>query len=111
MKQFKGKHDLAMNNLKRCALSVAISASALAYSANTLADQSWAYTYNTLGNVAAMDGPRTDVNDITAIGYDELGRQSTITIALGHVTKILGYNGHGLPTHLLDSNGFETVLT
>ncbi len=100
-----------MNNLKRCALSAAIAASMLTHSANTLADQSWAYTYNALGNLATIDGPRIDVSDITAIGYDELGRQSTITNALGHVTKTLNYNGRGLPTHLLDSNGVETVLT
>jgi YD repeat-containing protein len=86
--------------------------------------RTWAYTYNKKGRVLTIDGPRTDVQDITTYTYhaDDAtcagasaigcrGEVATITNALGHVTTIDEYDPHGQPSRVTDPNGLTTVLT
>ncbi len=81
--------------------------------------RTWTYTYNANGSVLTMDGPRTDVSDVTTYTYyanddPDLGKRgnvATITNALGHVTSITAYNAHGQPTTIIDPNGLTTTLT
>ncbi len=81
--------------------------------------RTWNYTYNANGSVLTMDGPRTDVNDVTTYVYypnndADLGKRgniATITNALGHTTQITAYNAHGQPLVLSDPNGLTTTLT
>jgi YD repeat-containing protein len=80
--------------------------------------RTWTYTYNANGSVLTIDGPRTDVADVTTYTYypnDDLdlgkrGNVATITNAAGHVTNITAYNVHGQPLTIIDPNGLTTTL-
>lgn len=69
------------------------------------------WSYNALGLVATMEGPRTDVADVTHYEYDANGDLLRTTDALGHVTEIISRDAHGHPTRVRDPNGVDTVLT
>jgi YD repeat-containing protein len=81
--------------------------------------RTWTYTYNANGSVLTVDGPRTDVSDVTTYTYyanndADLGKRgnvATITNAAGHVTQITAYNAHGQPLTIVDANGLTTTLT
>lgn len=76
------------------------------------------------GLVIAVDGPRTDVSDITTFAYYPADAAScaaeptscpyrkgdlwTITNALGHVTETLAYDGAGRALQTRDANGVAT---
>lgn len=70
----------------------------------------WTYTYNNVGQVLTVTGPRTDVTDVTTYTYDGSGNLSTVTNALGHVTTLSGYNANGRVGHITDPNGTTTDL-
>ncbi len=72
--------------------------------------RTWTYTYNSAGLMATMDGPRTDVTDVTTYTYSASGDLSTVTNALGHVTTIVARDANGLPTETEDENGVTTTL-
>lgn len=69
------------------------------------------YTYNGLGLVETIDGPRVDLSDITTFGYDAQGNRTSITNALGHVTQITAHDASGRPLTIVDPNGVTTQLT
>ncbi len=84
----------------------------------------WAYTYNANGSVLTVDGPRTDVSDVTTYTYYGnavtcsgasavgcRGQVATVTNAAGHITAITDYNAHGQPLSITDPNGLVTTLT
>lgn len=85
----------------------------------------WTYTYHDsptalVGRLKTIDGPRTDVSDITTYDYytsddpggDYLaGDLKSITNALGHTTDYLAYDGEGRLLHSRDANGIDTLLT
>src|SRR6266481_100434 len=74
-------------------------------------------TYNTAGQLLTLDGPRTDVADITTYTYyanddpslGKRGNLSSITDALGHTTRITAYDANGKPLTLVDPNGLVTT--
>ena len=70
----------------------------------------WTYSYGKFGEILTADGPRTDVNDKTTYTYTAIGYPSTVTDALGHVTKINSYSLRGLPLSETDANGVTTLL-
>jgi YD repeat-containing protein len=83
----------------------------------TQQSRTWAYTYNSNGQILSEDGPRTDVNDITSYSYysdstatHNPGDLWTRTDALGHVTTYTAYNAHGQLLSLTDANGLTTTL-
>ena len=45
-----------------------------AVSPATGASRTWTYAYNTQGLLASVDGPRTDVSDVTSYSYDAADR-------------------------------------
>jgi RHS repeat-associated protein len=82
---------------------------ALAHAASP--DRVSALTYNAAGQIETVDGPRTDVTDITRYTYDGQGRMATTTDALGHVTRLDSYDLYGNPGRLTDPNGIVTSMT
>lgn len=83
----------------------------------TNASRTWTYTYDGVGRVLTVDGPRTDVNDVTTYTYYDCdtgfqcGQVETVRNALGHVTRYNAYNAHGLPVTIADPNGVVTSLS
>lgn len=83
------------------------------------ATRTWTYDYNASGDVLSVNGPRTDVADVTNYSYyssndPELGKRgnvATITNAAGHVTRITAYSAHGQPLTIEDPNGLVTTMT
>ena len=71
---------------------------------------SWSYTYNSLGQALSIDGPRTDVSDVTTFTYNATNDLNSVTDALGHTTQITGYNTNGQPLTIINPNGLLTTL-
>jgi RHS repeat-associated protein len=77
----------------------------------------WTYTYDSYGRVLTVDGPRTDVSDVTTYAYYtcstgyECGQVHTVTDAAGHVTSYNTYNAYGQPLTITDPNGVVTSLS
>lgn len=78
--------------------------------------RTWAYTYDSYGRVLTVDGPGTNVSDITTYTYYicttgyQCGQVHTVSDALGHVTTYNTYNAHGQPLTIADPNGVVTTL-
>ncbi|MBI2398574.1 MAG: RHS repeat protein, partial [Xanthomonadales bacterium] len=84
------------------------------------------WTYDAQGRTLTVDGPRTDVSDLTSYAYraaDDAACVSAPTIcayrrgdlwkttnALGHVSEVLRYDGAGRVLSLRDANGVVTDL-
>jgi YD repeat-containing protein len=83
------------------------------------AARTWKWTYNQHGQVLTVDGPRTDVADVTTYTYydatdSDLGKRggiASITDALGHITQITAYDLNGNPLTIVDPNGVSTELS
>jgi RHS repeat-associated protein len=71
--------------------------------------QTWQYTY-TNGLLTRVNGPRTDVSDITNYTYDTLGNLASITNALGHIVQIPSYDVHGRPLTVVAPNLVTTTF-
>jgi len=90
-------------------LSLTVSSGALS--------RTWVMTYNASGQPLTIDGPRTDVADVTTLTYydcttgNECGQLQTITNALGHVTTFNNYDAAGRPTLITGANGLQTAYT
>lgn len=97
-----------MKGLRWTPLALALCA---AVSHAATADRVSTVTYDTKGLVASIDGPRTDVSDITKYTYDAQGRLATVTDALGHVTTYSAYDTYGNPGQVVDANGVVTLMT
>ncbi len=69
------------------------------------------YEYNNFGQVTQIDGPRTDVSDITQFSYDDQGNLTSVTNALGHTTQLQNFTELGSPQRVVDANGVTTELT
>ena len=72
--------------------------------------------YNSNGQVISIDGPRTDVNDITTLDYyacttgAECGQLKSVTNALGHRTTYDAYYADGRLQQMTDPNGVVTTI-
>jgi RHS repeat-associated protein len=73
--------------------------------------RTWTYTWNSLGQLLTVSGPRTDVVQTTTYTYDVSGNLATVKDALNHVTTINAVNAAGLPTTVTDPNNVVTNLT
>ncbi len=77
----------------------------------------WTMTYNTNGQPLTIDGPRTDVADVTTLTYytcssgNECGQLQTVTNALGQVVTYNSYDAAGRPTLITDANGLQSAFT
>lgn len=73
--------------------------------------------YNAFGQVNIINGPRTDVNNVTTLEYYECttggacGQLKKVTNALGHVTSYDLYDANGRLKQMTDSNDLVTTYT
>ncbi len=75
------------------------------------ATRKWAYTFDSYGQITAVDGPRTDVLDITKYTYNTQGQLATETNALGYITRYTDYDANGQLLSVTDPNGITTKFT
>ena len=68
------------------------------------------YSYNAQGLLTQVDGPRTDVNDISHFAYDAKGNRIEIRNALNHISQVSSLDKRGNPLVIVDANGLETHL-
>ncbi|HQU17313.1 MAG TPA: RHS repeat-associated core domain-containing protein, partial [Gammaproteobacteria bacterium] len=72
------------------------------------ATRTWTYQYNSLGLLAQIDGPRTQVADVVRLTYDVQGELASVTNALNQVWRITAYDPNGRPLSVVDPNGVVT---
>lgn len=83
----------------------------------TTVSRSTSFEYNDDGQLVEIDGPRTDVSDITTLEYnecttgDECGQLASVTNALGHETTFDLYDAHGRLLEMADANNVVTEYT
>lgn len=76
------------------------------------------YIYDSLGRLLTVDGPRTDVNDITTLSWypntpdqgNNRGQLHTVTNALGHTVTYSNYTALGKPGTITDANNLVTTF-
>ena len=69
------------------------------------------YQYDTFGNLTQIDGPRTDVEDITSFEYTDKGLTYKNINAFGQVTyEVLSFDDFGRPTSFKDANNLQTDI-
>ena len=78
---------------------------------NSYPARTTSFAYNELGLLVEVDGPRTDVNDVTHYAYDANGNRVEVRNALNHISKIQSVNNNGSPLVIVDANGLETHLS
>ncbi|NHZ82205.1 hypothetical protein F2P44_23420 [Massilia sp. CCM 8695] len=72
----------------------------------------WAYTYNNVGQLHTVTGPRTDIVDLTKYDYDALtGYLVKVTNAAKQETTFSDYDGHGHVRTIRAPNGVTTTLS
>jgi RHS repeat-associated protein len=70
------------------------------------------YTYDALGRIATIDGPRTDVSDVTTYYYDPLtGYRNGINQPLIGTTAYSNFDSLGNPQTITDPNGNSSTYT
>ncbi len=73
--------------------------------------------YNVYGQVNLINGPRTDVTDITTLEYNECtagygcGQLKKVTNALGHITTYDLYDANGRLLQMTGPNGLRTAYS
>ena len=79
--------------------------------------RAWAFTYTASGQPLTIDGPRTDVTDVTTLAYHncttgaECGQLQSVTNALSQVTSYDSYDASGRLAQLTDPNGLVTAFS
>ncbi|MEK6699301.1 MAG: RHS repeat-associated core domain-containing protein, partial [Nitrospirota bacterium] len=70
------------------------------------------YTYDTNGRIKTVDGPRTDVSDVTTYTYDPItGFLTAVTQPLIGATTYSNHDSLGNPQTVTDPNGNATTYT
>jgi YD repeat-containing protein len=69
------------------------------------------YTYNAQGQVLTIDGPRTDVSDVTTFTYYSNGDLESVTYPLIGAGYFDNYDNAGQPGRITDVNAQSTQLT
>lgn len=74
-------------------------------------NRSTSYAYSNLGLLESIDGPRTDVIDVTTLSYDTTtGNLTQVSNPLGQVSQITAHDTSGRPLSLIDPNGLISQL-
>ncbi len=78
--------------------------------------RAWTLTYNANGQPLTVDGPRTDITDVTTLDYyacttgNECGQLKSVTNALDQVTNYDNYDSAGRLTQVTEPNGLQALL-
>ena len=67
-------------------------------------------TYDTRGRLIRVDGPRSNVEDVTRLSYDENDNLLSLVNALGHELTFSQHDALGRPTRITDANGVTMAL-
>jgi RHS repeat-associated protein len=71
----------------------------------------WTYTYDALGQVESIDGPRTDVQDVLRFEYDAATGNLLRSIDANQlVTRTTRHDAHGRVLERIDPNGLVTAF-
>lgn len=89
------------------------------YSGTSAISETTAFTYNSLGQISSVDGPRADVTDTLTLTYypntadqgNNRGQLHTLTNGLGQTTTYSDYTAIGKPGTITDANGLVTTLS
>ena len=68
------------------------------------------YLYNSQSLLRTIDGPRTNVNDVTTLIYDAAGNLTEVKNPLNQISKITQHDASGRPETLEDPNGLISQL-
>lgn len=72
--------------------------------------RTWTYTYNNVGQVLTVTGPRTDAADVTRFAYDASGNLASVTNALNQVTYLSNYDANRNVGMISERNGTVTTM-
>jgi len=97
-------------------LPTQISSAGFKTDGSAVAPRTLSIQYTVDGRVSQIDGPRTDVSDITTLTYypkvsvqvNNRGMRKTVFNALGHTITYNAYDSHGNVLTMTDSNGVVT---
>jgi RHS repeat-associated protein len=82
------------------------------YSGTTQLQYTTTYGHNSYGQLTQVDGPRTDVSDVTSFSYDPAtGNLLSMTQPLVGTTSFAGYDENGNVGTVTDPNGVATSYT
>ena len=89
------------------------------YAGTRAISETTSYTYNAMGQLLTVDGPRTDVNDTRTLAYyandpsqgNNRAQLHTVTDALSQTTTYGDYTPLGKPGTITDSTGLFTTIT
>lgn len=105
-------YDAAGNLLTRTEQATTDASGVLGAEATTTGPaRTWTYTYNSVGQVLTVTGPRTDVKDSNTYAYDGQGNLTSVTNAAGQSTTLSNYNANGRVGRITDANGTSVDLT
>jgi len=68
------------------------------------------YTYNAIGQVLTIDGPRTDIADVSRLTYDGQGNLASVADPVGRLTRFTSYDANGRLLSMTDANGLVTTF-
>jgi RHS repeat-associated protein len=69
-----------------------------------------AFTYDGIGNLSAVDGPRADVTDVVTSTYDSERRPTEVKNALGKLTRT-AYDADGRPVRMAAQVGAQWLVS
>ncbi|HHJ16617.1 MAG TPA: RHS repeat protein, partial [Gammaproteobacteria bacterium] len=111
--------ETSYNDVAHPGLPTVITRSGFAPDGRALAVRTISLKYTADGRVAQIDGPRSDVADITAMTYyandategTNRGQLKTVSNALGHTVTYDSYDAYGNVLQMTDANGTVTAYT
>lgn len=72
----------------------------------------YSYEYHSGANVKSItiDGPRSDVSDITKLNFNTKGQLVSVINPAGHAVSFEDYGASGMPGRVVDENGVATTV-